>query len=446
LLERFIKRTDRKERKRIDSLAKSIDDGKEITSAEIFDSEIIPRFLEERPLSFIDGFRKENPMFPVNCLLFSKVLVTICPHCSCNENAELIEPYLERQLILPILTAPLSYFETRFADLVVQYPYVGPHAFNFIKWIQALASEENTPEMCPHCFGERAERILKKISESKLNQRSKDYAKGLLEQTTFPLLTPTASQETEILSHVEEAVDQEDIRLLSLLAHKAQKLHSLRSSQIFAAIPEVAQDDLSNIDRILQKSELSIDPSVADQIEEEKRIIEALNIDYNPELPVEDYLDIVLPRKKKINSLLDDLISGKGKDQRISEITDEVWRINEEISSSKAIESLTFLTNFVSNNAKILFGMLIGGLIGYSSGSFAGCGLGGIGGIVSGIFGKYVSKRAGLKVPKYPRRTIEWIREKIESPEERLLSIMLAKDIRVIQTWALRKRLKKNNC
>jgi hypothetical protein len=444
LPERTFKRVDEKEERRIEKLAQTFESGKPITRAEVFDSEIIPKILEGKPLSFVESFHKHNIAFPLNCLLFQRILVTICPGCDCNSNPELIKPYLERKMILPILTFPLSRFETNFADLIVQYPYIGAQTFSFLRNVQVFISGEPVRGiMCPHCFEETAERILKKMSAIQKHGKKIDSAKEALKYIAFPSLYPTRDQEAQILEEIEDAVDQKNIELLPPLVHKADIIYGLRASQIFNAIPQVAQKDLFNIAEILRKMELPLDLGDIEQTKEKKEIVKALNMDYNSEMPVENYLDIILPRREKINSLLNELISGEEKDQQLSKINDAIWKINEEISSSKAIETFTFLTNFVSDNAKILFGMMLGGLIGYSSASFAGCGLGSVGGLLSGIVGKSVSKHMSLKVPKYPKKTIEWIKKKIESPEERLLATMLSKDIKVIQTWALRKKLQK---
>lgn len=437
-------RIDKRERERINKVSQAFDDGKHVTWPEVFDSEVIPKILLEQPFSFIEGFYEEDVLLPVNCLLFPRILVTICIHCDCNNNPELIKPYLERQMILPILNSPLSYFKPDFADLIAQYPYIGAETFRFLKYVQLVTSEEaQRGSLCPHCFDEHCEGILKKISKINLDPKKTNYAKGLLEGTTFPSLSPTYPQEFQILREIEDVIDKKNIELLYPLTNKAIVLHTLRSSQIFNAIPQVSQKDLSNIAEILRKIELPLDPTIIDQIEEKRWAAEALNIDYNPKMPVEDYLDIIQPRRNKINSLLSELMLSEEKNQQLTRIDDEVWKINEEISSSKALESLTFLTSFVSDNAKFLFAMLLGGLIGYSSASFAGCGLGSVGGLASATLGKLISKHVPFKVPKYPKRTLEWVKEKIESPEERLLSIMLSKDIKVIQAWTLERKLKK---
>jgi len=445
-LSKEIRRIDRKEEEHVKKLADAFDAGEGITLNEVFNSEMIPKMLDERPLSYIDSFHKGDPALTLNCLIFPRMIVTICPGCDCNANPELIKPYLESGIVLPVLLAPLQDFKAGFADLALQYPYIGLHTFDLLRFVQSYSTAgEDESAICPHCFDDACERILKKLSESNGDKKKISDAGGVLKNITFPSLRPTFDHELRILKEIEGAVSQENPELVHPLTTKATTLYALRNSQIFDAIPEIAQEDLSNIGETLRKSDLSLDQKIVEAIEERKWIIDALCIDYNPKMPFEEYLDIILPRRKKICSLVNSLVSDKENDQRVrAQVNDEIWKINEEISSSKAIELLTFLTNFVSDNSKILFGMLVGGLVGYSSASFVGCGLGIAGGLAGEMVRKFVSKQGvAFRVTKYPKRTMEWLKEKIESPEEKLLSIMLSKDIRVIQTWALRKKLRK---
>lgn len=434
------KRIDKEEEEKVKMLWKTLESRKRLTAAEIFESKTIAKIVEEKPLSFNYSFRESNATLPLNCLLYPQVLVTICRGCDCNRKPELLRPYLERQMVLPILTHPLEEFDSDFADLIVQYPFIGVYTLNFIRDAQIFTSPERQA-LCPHCYEESANRILKKVSETA--GEHKKEAKNLLDKTTFFLLSPAFEQEFQILKEIENAVDQRNLELVTPLTSKACVLHTLRMSQIFEAIPQVSYEYLDYISETIPKMGLSIDTPITEQIEEKEWAVKALNLDYNPSMVVDEYLDIISPRRDKINSLVNEVITKKESGEALSKINDEIWEINREISSSKAIESLSFFTNFVSDNTKILFGMLAGGLIGYTSGSITGCGLGTFGGFVSGMVGELISKRIALKVPKYPKKTLEWLKAKIEGPEERLLSIMLSKDIKIIQTWALRRKLKK---
>jgi hypothetical protein len=435
------RRAEQKEKKRIIELAKEFDAGKTIDSFQVFDSEIIPHILEEKPLLMLENFRNTDPSLPTNFIFYSKILVPICPDCYCNSNPELIRPYLERNLILPILADHLTTYRTDFLDLAFQYPYIGTHTFRFVRYLRCASKDSEG--LCPRCFNKVRNGILKKLQVLNVGEQKRGLLKRYLEEFVFPSLFPADAIETNILGQVAEVIGQKNFGLLRLLSNQAYTLYNLRNAQIFEAIPQVAQHDLSNISASLRQMNVSAGSEVADNIDEKKWVAHSLNIDYTPDVPVEDYLDVILPRRKKINNLVNELISSKDKSQHLPMIQDALWKINEELSVSKTIESLTFATRFVSDNSGILFGMLMGGLIGYYSGSFAGCGLGSIGGLASSVAGKVVLKRNAFKLPRYPKKTLEWIKEKCEGSEEKALSKILSKDIKTIQVWALKERLKK---
>jgi hypothetical protein len=437
------KRLDEEEGKRLDEAADAIESGKTVELPDIFGNEIMPKMLEEKPLLLLSSLNKTDLELPANCLTYSKVLGEVCPGCDCTKNPELIKPYLEREMVLPILLAPLAEYKSAFADLVIQYPYIGSQTLDFLRMARLLSADEGKGALCPTCFDERCKEILKRVSIVSKDRKLADKLKTYLDDVVFPNLSPADYNEVKILEGIADAVTQNSLTKLQPLSDQAEVLFNLRNAEIFEATPEVNHDDLLNISQALRDTDYSQNFDFSKEILGKAWMVKALRIDYDPKMPIEDYLDIIGPRRKKVNSLISQLAAEKGKNAQLSEIRNEIQKINQEISSSKAVESITFATAFVHDNASILWGMLIGGLIGYSSASFAGCGVGSLAGVFGGIAEKIVSRKGAFSIPRYPKKTVEWLKEKIESPEERLLSILLAKDIKTIQVWNLRRRLRK---
>ena len=437
-MSRKFERIDKEEEERVDALWNSFLSGEKISVNEVFGSKKIPLILKEKPLAFWHSFRDANPTLPLNCLLFPRTVVEICPGCDCNLNPELLKPYLERDLLLPALTFDLNHYNPAFAELITQYPYIGADSLDFFR-AATFISKMNKTAKCEDCFEESCKKILDGLSRKSRDSKKTRALKSYLQKVVFPTLWPTGMEESRILDEMERAVNENRLDLITPLAERASLLDTLDTAQAFGGTPQVAHEDLCNIAEILQTLKISTESGFMNEIEEKKWTIEALNLAYSPSIPVEKYLDIITPRREKINRLVNELIHDKGKEGRLGKINDELWEINQEISSSKRIETLTFLTNFVFDNANILVGLLAGALLGYFSASTAGCGLGGIAG---GIAGK-ITRNKPIKVAKYPAKTAEWIKARLESPQERLLSLILSEDIKVIQIWALREKLKK---
>jgi hypothetical protein len=252
-------------------------------------------------------------------------------------------------------------------------------------------------------------------------------------------------KELIVFDELKDAIKKEEFGRLDSLVEKGELVKAFRYAGSFHAIPQVDLEYLLNVNKISQDLSLKIEPNLPLDIENKELALRTLNLSYNPEMPVEEYLDIILPRRKKINALVDQLIKSEDQEIQITQINDEVWKINREVTSSKAFESISYLTSLVTDNIGIISSMLVGALVGYSSAETLGCGIGGATGIISNILGKKMTKHMELNIPKPPRKTIEWFKAKVESPEEKLLSLLLSKDIQAIQVWSLKKRLKANS-
>lgn len=420
------------EEKRIDDLYEYLarEHAESVPIDQIFDSKEIPKILHEEPLGFWSSFREANIILPLNCLLFPRTLVQICSLCDCNKNPESIRPYLERGLILPILTQRASNYDPAFLEMVTQHPYIGFHTHWFLRNI-SYRSNINF---------ENLDKRFKRISKS-LTQNA--YCKSLFEKAIIGHLAPAQDPQIKILNEIENAIKQRNPQLLEPFAHKAVFIDTMRTSGLFQATPNVRWKDLHDSIQASKRLGIPIDSEVIEEIQRKEWVAKTLDLDYNPTISIETYLDIIIPRRRKINKLIKELMTAKENENQLSRINDEIWKINQEISSSKAMESITFLTSFTHDNAKILLSMLVGALLGYSTGSFLGCGVGSIGGFIGGTAGDWVAKRKSFKIPKYPQKTIEWMKAKMEGPEEKVLSIMLSKDIKTIQIWSLQKKLKK---
>lgn len=170
-LTELAKKIDKEENERVDKLYKQTESGKEkFTLAEIFGSKAIANILSDKPLSYYDGFSETNSKLPLTCLLYSHVLINICPLCTCNVNPSLIKPYLERGLVLPILISNLAKYSPEFIDLVIQYPYIGRYAFDFLTDVHPYTSTV----ICEHCYEKRMARNIHKNREAKNSGKTKE--------------------------------------------------------------------------------------------------------------------------------------------------------------------------------------------------------------------------------------------------------------------------------
>lgn len=428
-------RIDKKERARLSKLEIELRRKNSVSLTEVFDSEEIPSFLEQQPLSHRDAFRSSDVTIPLNCVIFAKTVFNICPGCECVRNPKLLLPYLERELILPVLYGPLSAYREEFAKTVIQYPYVSSYAHDFMK----LYAFKDSPVLCPHCFSKEWKEIARGVARMSMGKAEERALLFSLQHIALPSLEPPYQAESAVIDEIRQSVRLRNVSITKRLVSKADVLGRLRDSSVYQAIPSVSQDDLSRILDMSRNFGLQLESDVAQQMEDSAWIMRSLNLEYNPAMSVEEYLDIMLPRRQKIVALANRFAQKQSDERQRKSLQDEIWRINREVASSKSIETLSFVTDFVSENIAIILGMLIGGMLGYGSASFSGCGVGaGAGAVVSRL-----AKNKSIKVPKTPKKTKEWVEARIENAQERLLSTLLAKDLQVVQVYRLRKKLKK---
>jgi hypothetical protein len=438
-LSSILRRIDQKEKARLLILEKELEKKKTINTADAFDSETIPEWLEEKPISSSHSFRTNDVVLPLNCVLFSKVLLSICPRCECAANPELLKPYLDRELVLPILTSGMEGYTAKFARMITQYPYIGHRTLLFLK-LHALSHKT---VLCPHCYDDAIKDIDASLNATSFAPRRKTALKFLVHHVLAGSLFPTFDPEIQILQDSQEAARSGSARMVLSLVRQADILERLRVSSLFDAVPNVRQEDLQNIVRLARDLNLRFDETFTGHLEEAERVMTSLNLEYSPSMPVEQYLDIMLPRRRKITTLVDLLLSSgpNKRESHVKHLNDEIWEINREISTSRGLELLSFVTEFASDNMGIITGILVGGFLGYTSASFAGCGVGGMVGASLGAAGRLLKRP--FKVRKLPAKTIEWMEAKIEGPGEKLMSMALAKDLPTIQVYQLRKKLKR---
>ncbi len=351
------------------------------------------------------------------------------------KNPSLIRPYLERDVILPVLSENLKFYSPAFLNLIVQYPYMSNQARFFFKY-----HSHTDFRACPDCYNKLWPMMLSKIRKSRLDQKQKESIIRLFKNETKSALAGPCAGELIILDQLIKAVDDEDLKSIKAISNKGVLLSSLRFAAALNAIPQVNRSHLPNVKRL--SSELGcIDSKFIEHAKEEELMAKVLKIDYNPKMPIDDYLDIILPRRKKISELINRVLEQNNKENYISQVNDALWAINKEVNSSKSLETLNFVSELVSSNAGLISSLIVGAAIGFSSANLLGCGLGSAGGAAAGIASKKVAQHGKLKIPKYPTRTKEWLKAKLESPQERLISILLCKDLNAIQIWSLRKKL-----
>ena len=420
---------DEKEAKRIDELDTEFENRKDVSLATLFDSELIPKIVKKEPRIFQDCPDQLN--LPINCLLYERVYCTIYTNCDSALDPQLIKPYLERGLLLPILASPLSSYKTAFSELITNYPYVSCYTFDLLRFYEDMDYDAEGG-LCEQHLENEKNLIYHDLSLQVKDKKQFKKLKSRLEYYFFPKLEPVFGVEAQTIYNLHNEIKKNQLKAIEPLMQRAELLQQLRNSQVFKAIPQTNGDYLTDTQSQIEKLNCRGILELEKEFITKDWIANTLGINYNYKMPVEQYLDYIIPRKKKINNLLNDIAKNQSGNS-IKSIKDEIWKINNEIENSKAIETWTFLVNLTQKNWKVVLGLIIGSLIGSNSGN--GCS------VDPNEIKNKIPEKSALKIPDYPKKTVEWLKEKLEDPSEKIIAKMLSQELKTIQVWNIRKRL-----
>jgi hypothetical protein len=408
---------------------------------ELFRSEVAPK-LGEKQLALVGGFDQESiltatPFYP-------KIIVQICPYCKCNKNPALLEPYLEKDRIIPILSSEYQKYDDNFADLILRYPHLSLYEYKTyrdISLFSKVAKGGIVEARCPHCVNTYEKDVKRFIEKLDLNSDTKTLLNVSFDNF-LGALSPFLDPEAGLFSSFESALKENNITKINQVLATGEQVYKLRSAQSFSAIPQLSGTEINTANKLI-----SAYPELKTKYEisyARGSVLNQLKLSYNPEMPVETYLDIVSRKQGKIQKIVNDCIgSGDSPDiDSIGAVQKEVEKINQEIReivTSKRAKLLNITTGFVASNPAIIAGALFGAFIGLPV-SMIGCGIGAGGG---GLSGSIISKIGKVNVPKEVKESTQSFTELVEPAYERFLAYSLSKDIKAIQVWRLQKEFEK---
>jgi len=403
--------------------------------------EVLPVLFGRRN-PYMSGFHGD--VLPSTTIFGDSTVLSICEGCACVKKPELLEPYLERNMVLPVLMASYQYYSKDFIDLILSYPHVSCAEYVFFKRLHLMTlSEEYIKKgyICPHCAEKEKEEIKLALEKGRFPVKIKSILKKKLEWTAFPNLEPYLYPDYLLLSELAHSLGKKDLQRFQQIVSMTECIKILRTAQSFSLIPQIDYDSLETVQKLLQnRKELEIDYDIIDV---RNSVLKGFNLSYSPSIPIETYLDVLSSRRKKIRNLVDKIISGAEPQSEtfLSNLHKEVERINSEVrelEASKRRKFLTLSTNFVKQNKSVVTGCLIAAGIGLTGASLAACGVAGGAGIAAKAASKYVK----ISVPREAEDVKEAVYKALEPGYEELLSRYLSKDLDVIQVWHLKRRFK----
>jgi len=391
--------------------------------------------------SLIEGGSKtvlggyDSEVLPSVGLFYDHVLVEICPRCRCVANPKLLESFLERKLVVPVLRAGYEEYPVEFAETILQYPHVSFAEFGAFRFVRLVRQAH----ICSHCLKRFKNRCMS-AAEHFLGTEEKALLRKSVADT-FDLLSPVGRYEALLVQELENAMKEGDLSGIRQIESLAVCIEWFRTAQAYSAVPQVSLKRLETVDRSIRK-----DPNLKrtyDISEINESVLQGLRLSYRPDIPLETYLDIVLSRRDKIRRLVSDLVERSKPSSQTFYINlqTEVEKVNEEvrtIDSSKRAKLLSFATGFISRNKSVIAGCLSGAAIGLKELGPVGC----ASGFLAGSAGGEILRRAArIEMPPETREIKRAIAAGVEPVYEGLLSRYLSKNINMVQVWQLQKKV-----
>ena len=438
---KYLEHLDESERKRVEAVVTDTLKAEKLESKDFFRNEEVLPVLFGRRNPFMVGFHRD--VLPSTTIFGDSTVLSICDYCGCVKEPSLLEPYLERNLVLPVLTSSYQEYSKDFVDLVLSYPHISAYEYHSFKtlYFTALSKEYiKRGYICPHCVKNEMKKIESALEKGRFSVEIKSRLKRGLEWVAFPNLRPYLYPDYLLLPELSDSLEKRDLHKFRQIVGMTECIRILRTSQSFSLIPQIDYDSLETVQKLLQnQKELEIDYDIVDV---RNAVLKGFNLSYSPSIPIETYLDVLSSRKEKIKNLMDNVISvaEPRSETFLIDLHKEIERINSEVrtlEASKRRKFLTLCTNFVKQNKSVVTGCLIGAGMGLVGASLAACGAFG-----AGIMAKAASKHVNIHVPREAEEVKEAIYKALEPGYEELLARYLSKDLEVIQVWRLKRKFK----
>lgn len=403
---KFYEKLSESEHNRLDELYLKIEKNEKLEPSDIFNSKEIPKMLNGITANLDDGTNWKNLHYLVP--FYKTIIVSFCPYCPTgfdDIDYNLLQYYLDKQIILPIILDNYEFYPSKFIDLILQYPHTTMGALN-INIINNKLSLINCA--CRNClYGEGyniIEDYIKNKSDKFIVIKSIWHMTQIIEHNKY-----YTNKLINILN-IEPQIDKN--LLISELHDEVNytynylKSKSLNANYVldFDKITKIKESNFGrNNALILQYPELN------------KLILQGLHLYIPKEVPDVNYIDLLIDNREKIQNIVKLIPENYLVDTNQIKIRTVFDDINEEVralSSSKRMIFLKFSTNFISLNLNLL-----------KSGILKFCGY------------KDVNADTPTFEEKFKDKTIDFFSEKI-------LPIYLQKPLPIIQLWKLQTKVK----
>jgi len=429
----LLKKLDKSEDKRVSGILRSWKPH-HVSVVEVYRSdEVRKRLASSRPALLTNQYNVDNVCATVP--FYDSVVAEVCNSCPCVDKPDSIIPLLEESVLIPVLVSRYETYPKGFISTLFKYPYLSQYELGALRTASVIENEVDSGAVCKHCVAKElrgSESYLRNYSPRK----SEFYRHGLesIASPSFPVWGADVLLLTDALSSL--ASDNEvRFRQVLNMSECVEAFRSATSMRAVLQLPMTLMDEVASLEAKY--------PTIATNYDEgshRNAVTEGLSICYDRRIDLTKYLEIVMPRKKEITSIVSAILAKTEKGDRLIEVQREVEEINSRIrklSQSPSTMVSNYVTNLFTGNTGIIAKCIMGAAIGYAlGGPFTGLGVG----VGAGV-GTRLSSDAHL--PPVHFRIDKRLIEALEPGYQKMLAYILRQNLSDIQIWQLQRKLKK---
>jgi hypothetical protein len=398
---------------------------------EFLTSKIAKDILKSGSQALIGGFKDE--ILPSTVPFSDRVFVQVCPSCDCVKSPRLLLPYLERDLIVPVLIADYADFDPAFIEFISSYPYVSYTEFHGLR---------HTYLKRKSAINTVSKREIDSLLDSCINAMTKQaYAPVSTIAQIFENLSPYYRTDLEIMLDLLSSIKNRKLEHANSISALAQVITQLRYSQVFPLVPQVKVGAIDSLKTIPSEYR-----GISFQENDVRNaVLSGLKLTYNKSMDLATYLDVVSERKSIIRKLVRDIMktANTNDETSLANLRTELEKINSEVRSlqaSKKALTVEVVTNFLYQNKT----SIVAGLLTAASAGIAGLGIISCGavGLISSASSKAVSKISNFSVPEQAVKLQSAIATVSEPYYEAALARVLGTNKQAVQLWHIQRKLR----
>jgi hypothetical protein len=428
---RNIEKLDKEHKSRIAELRKLSQDTGKIDTEDIFVNKIVANSVKSSKviLGSYDA-QKIICAYPFSPIIY----VFVCPRCNCLTNQKDFMTFLERRAIIPVLLQPYSNYPSEFISRIIPFTHMSWFEYEFFRTSALRHQAERA--LCLHCAEIGHSKISSAIKSKNLNPIFHELA-DMFYSNLHPFIEP----DLELIDCYIDAVEKNDIQLMSQIEDLSNELNHIRTIQAFNARSSISREILP---KLLKEAEnvpnifphdVSID--INDSISKE------LHLSCPEDISVSKYLDTIEPYRAELSGIVESLLAESTADGKVSlaKLSSRLAELNDQLFTLPRKKRFLFYrasSAFLRTNKTLLASSLLAGVMGYT-GNLVGCGASLAGGI-----GAELAKRTGrLNFPAEIKQFGEEVGHCIRPQVHQLLSRCLSLDIKAIQIWDIKEKLER---